>query len=1058
MEFFNMEEDPDGCSQQVAVIMTGQVYREAGLKHSKHPVVEGQLYDKLCQIGKHKLRDDVRKMALSIALSVSDKEFQPTVAWLDNFMRRFCLSKKKMGFHSSAMLKQKGSKKPEVLGPPPSSMSGLTQEDVFNALGINVDRGNVTNEEGTMDENSALMENGKSAEEIANGQNSFVEVNGEKSTDTNLQKEDNEPTAKIDENNTKDTTKDAEKTSAIVNDKIGRLRVTDIALLSYSTEQTSEKPINLDSTSENEIEIYEYVKGDNSFTTDSANKTTSSSHSEKNEEMGNKNQILPDDKQGNEEDMDCSIVNEIVKENEIELKEEENETKNKENEKESVEEGNKKDPLKESENEIESREEKEGKDCENEKESVEERKAKNSKDMKNEIELMEEGEEEKEPDSSNDTENEETTSVTEGNDESTQSSDGKSEDENDIEQDGDEKQKDEGDKKTLRQQEDEKVNYSKEENKYYHKQKDELNKRLSGSVVRCTSCNEQVNHQIRSLVHTHPVLGVFICKRCVKRTMGRSELKKVESTENWACYVCDPSPMTELRALHRTILSNLTKSEEDDANMSRKELRTHKLKIKFDLLKRTRLERSFKEEPQEKSKTPKKKAVKKVKTEPVASHSKLMEVIDNMSEMLSLCLNNVKTIKGRWQKGQYSEEATEKTGKRILKQLNALRSNFELMENEVNDHLDKVPQGDCQNDESAGKDNEQAGGSNTENTSAKDLVAESVKKTGKGKKKVPKESDDEKLKGKEDNKKRENRRSNRKQKKNVESDNDSQIQDDENDNSDENAENVKNSKSEQAKSKEKPKESNEELMDMAEVPNTNVDLFRSDDEHSLPDLQDAIDDILSDGNSDIDGALEDGIDGGVDFDDIVGIKKENTEKSTKSNKNTEKEDDDDEKSERKQKLRLKSRGDGASNQEGNLATEDNEDDDSSRLSKNTTSECVDSDDEPKKTRTSLRLQKVKDKPKDDEGGDVETEEEELNRKSSRRGYRRSNRRKTAKSNKAESEEEEEEKTSKDRKKSIKKKNREGEESEGDVETEEEELNRKYGRRGFRRSNRKKCAK
>ena len=48
-----------------------QVYREAGLKNSKHPEVEGMLYDKLCQIGKHKLRDDVRKMALSIALSVS---------------------------------------------------------------------------------------------------------------------------------------------------------------------------------------------------------------------------------------------------------------------------------------------------------------------------------------------------------------------------------------------------------------------------------------------------------------------------------------------------------------------------------------------------------------------------------------------------------------------------------------------------------------------------------------------------------------------------------------------------------------------------------------------------------------------------------------------------------------------------------------------------------------------------------------------------------------------------------------------------------------------------
>ncbi|KAK4305274.1 hypothetical protein Pmani_022833 [Petrolisthes manimaculis] len=101
---FKMEPDPDGKSQQVAVIMTGKVYKEAGLKNSKHPEVEGLLYDKLCQIGKHKLRDDVRKMAISLAVSVNDKEFNATVEWLDNFMRRFCLSKKKMGFYSTAML------------------------------------------------------------------------------------------------------------------------------------------------------------------------------------------------------------------------------------------------------------------------------------------------------------------------------------------------------------------------------------------------------------------------------------------------------------------------------------------------------------------------------------------------------------------------------------------------------------------------------------------------------------------------------------------------------------------------------------------------------------------------------------------------------------------------------------------------------------------------------------------------------------------------------------------------------------------------------------------
>lgn len=136
MEPFRMEEDPDGTSQQVAVIMTGKVYREAGLKYSKHPEVEGLLYDKLCSIGKHKLRDDVRKLALSIALSVPDKAFKPTVDWLDDFMRRFCLSKKMMGFHSSAMLKQKGYTQPKVNAETKLSMS---QEDVFSFLGLNID-------------------------------------------------------------------------------------------------------------------------------------------------------------------------------------------------------------------------------------------------------------------------------------------------------------------------------------------------------------------------------------------------------------------------------------------------------------------------------------------------------------------------------------------------------------------------------------------------------------------------------------------------------------------------------------------------------------------------------------------------------------------------------------------------------------------------------------------------------------------------------------------------------------------------------------------------------
>jgi len=73
-EMVGMEDDPDGSTHQVAVIMTGEIYRNAGLKNSKHSEVEGSLYDKLCKIGKHKLRDEVRLMAKNIAMQVSDKK------------------------------------------------------------------------------------------------------------------------------------------------------------------------------------------------------------------------------------------------------------------------------------------------------------------------------------------------------------------------------------------------------------------------------------------------------------------------------------------------------------------------------------------------------------------------------------------------------------------------------------------------------------------------------------------------------------------------------------------------------------------------------------------------------------------------------------------------------------------------------------------------------------------------------------------------------------------------------------------------------------------------
>ena len=67
----DMEIDPDGSTDQVAVIMKGNAYRKAGLKNSKYPSIEGKLYDLLCLSTRHKLRDEVRTLALHLADRVS---------------------------------------------------------------------------------------------------------------------------------------------------------------------------------------------------------------------------------------------------------------------------------------------------------------------------------------------------------------------------------------------------------------------------------------------------------------------------------------------------------------------------------------------------------------------------------------------------------------------------------------------------------------------------------------------------------------------------------------------------------------------------------------------------------------------------------------------------------------------------------------------------------------------------------------------------------------------------------------------------------------------------
>merc|ERR1712106_1105878 len=146
------------------------------------------------------------------------------------------------------------------------------------------------------------------------------------------------------------------------------------------------------------------------------------------------------------------------------------------------------------------------------------------------------------------------------------------------------------------------IDYSDKETKYWKKSFEVLEKKVSEEVFRCSSCNEQVNHQIRGLVKAHPVLGVFLCKRCrkfygkgrfckddegydlcceqegcfngfckrcIKRNLGRSEASHAENAENWSCYVCDKGPLREPRAILRTIIYCIDKAEQKADKMSR---------------------------------------------------------------------------------------------------------------------------------------------------------------------------------------------------------------------------------------------------------------------------------------------------------------------------------------------------------------------------------------------------------------------------------------------------------------------------------------------------------
>ncbi|XP_077517746.1 uncharacterized protein LOC144128303 isoform X2 [Amblyomma americanum] len=115
------------------------------------------------------------------------------------------------------------------------------------------------------------------------------------------------------------------------------------------------------------------------------------------------------------------------------------------------------------------------------------------------------------------------------------------------------------------------------------------NEEISKLCVVCTSCGDQLNHHKKKSLCIHRVLKVISCKRCytyygdgsfqkdesgmdeycswcaeggnlvlcdtcsrvfckkcIRRNMSRRELTRIESLDEWHCYVCDPDPLVPL--------------------------------------------------------------------------------------------------------------------------------------------------------------------------------------------------------------------------------------------------------------------------------------------------------------------------------------------------------------------------------------------------------------------------------------------------------------------------------------------------------------------------------
>ncbi|KAB7507550.1 Transcriptional regulator ATRX-like protein [Armadillidium nasatum] len=630
----DMEFDPDGSTEQVAVVMKGKTYRDAGLNKSKFPNIEGPLYDKLCDFPRHKYRDEVRKLALNIAIMVKETNFKPTIEWLDNFMRRFCISRKKSGLsYKKNFLKIKGSKnKSQSTGqlvreaePLPDDSNALeTEQNILSdtsneILAINVrDPLDLGEEYTAFKASNGLSENSSLLEDIANDKISNATDETILFSSSNFREAERKDAKEIGDEQNSNYNGNGECPSD-----------SDESIKEIPRERSPEK------------EVINLIESDDE-----------GKMSVKVEAMEQTNDNVLPSEHPNPTEESKSDSNDLNKNNDEKLEQKDNEKQEKKTSKES------------------------------------------EKGEKGEVDtVVEEDEEEEE-------EGEEIEDIDDGDTTTTGSDDsesGSSSEKGDKDDDLVVKQRKSWEDMNY-------VDYSKKEEKFYSSNMSNLQKKLDEKITQCTACFEQVNHTVKTEIFTHPVLGVLVCKKCfrfygkgdfnkdpdgydeycrwcanggdlllcdhctngfckkcIKRNLGRGAETEAINSKSWKCYVCDVSPLTEVRAFHRAVLDQLRSVSILNKTLSRKERKEWSIKQKFTALKMKRKTQGFATGGDDsKENLP----------------SEFEKAMKGIQELCYLCLEQVNVVAKKSLKDQ-SDDAETKGQRRLLRLAHHMEKSFD---------------------------------------------------------------------------------------------------------------------------------------------------------------------------------------------------------------------------------------------------------------------------------------------------------------------------------------------------------------------------------------------